>query len=334
MPEQSFLGIVFIFCAVLVLYLHVAFHRKTSSDLTVFVIDETDKYRLETMCDLHQPVLFRLDPLVQTSAIQNCASRYILANRFGNHLVNLCPDINTPVDPIPIRRPLNQWDFDCGHRHMTLGNTGFVEASGLSTEIEQATAGLRPPMTARTTYDIWMAADCSVASSSLRYEIAHRTYLTPTAASVKVRLFPPDMKSRLEGAPDYEFMEFHSPIDAWSNTVENYTDVNVRVGEHLYIPAYWWYSVQFMERNKENTLVQFRYYTYMNLISHTPEYILHFFQVQNMKIRQVPKLQSSNVAATEIKNEENKEGKDGGDKKETTCINENEKTATEKESDV
>ena len=51
--------IVLIFCLVLFLYLHVYFQLKTSDDLEIYEIDNPSKDKLEEICDLRQPVLFR-----------------------------------------------------------------------------------------------------------------------------------------------------------------------------------------------------------------------------------------------------------------------------------
>ena len=49
-----------IFCLVLFLYIHIQFHLKTGEDLEIYEIDDPSKDRLEEICNLRQPVLFKI----------------------------------------------------------------------------------------------------------------------------------------------------------------------------------------------------------------------------------------------------------------------------------
>ena len=77
---------------------------------------------------------------------------------------------------------------------------------------------------------------------------------------------------------DYVKMEVTSPINVW-NVADKYKDtysnvksleISIEKGKLLYIPAYWWYSIQF-ETNASVTSLQ--YMTYMNKIAILPDLI-------------------------------------------------------------
>jgi hypothetical protein len=57
-------------------------------------------------------------------------------------------------------------------------------------------------------------------------------------------------------------------------------DLVVKKGQILYIPAYWWYSIEF---GNEASLVMFKYKTYMNTIAILPQLIMKLLQTQNVK---------------------------------------------------
>ena len=57
-------------------------------------------------------------------------------------------------------------------------------------------------------------------------------------------------------------------------------DIELNQGDMIYIPAYWWYSIKYVE---VSSVCVFQYKTIMNVISITPEIIMYFLQTQNTK---------------------------------------------------
>jgi hypothetical protein len=54
----------------------------------------------------------------------------------------------------------------------------------------------------------------------------------------------------------------------------------MRKGQILYIPAYWWYSIEF---GKGASLATFKYKTYMNTVAILPQLVMKLLQTQNVK---------------------------------------------------
>ena len=73
-------------------------------------------------------------------------------------------------------------------------------------------------------------------------------------------------------------------------------------GKCLYIPAYWWYSMQFT-KNASVTCLYYR--TYMNTVAITPQLILFFLQNQNVKRTIVKKKLQVALSETEETEETN-----------------------------
>ena len=54
----------------------------------------------------------------------------------------------------------------------------------------------------------------------------------------------------------------------------------MKKGQILFIPAYWWYSIEFGENTSVCT---FKYKTYMNMVAISPHIIMNLLQSQNVK---------------------------------------------------
>ena len=57
----------------------------------------------------------------------------------------------------------------------------------------------------------------------------------------------------------------------------------------IYIPSYWWYSIQF---NNLSSVAVFNYRTYMNTITITPHLAMYALQNTNVK-HQIAKIENS-----------------------------------------
>ena len=88
---------------------------------------------------------------------------------------------------------------------------------------------------------------------------------------------------------DYDNYEFRSPINAFDNTKNQeymndidklkFLEFNVLEGYILYIPPYWWYSIQYMEM--DTLVLGATYITAMNFLANTPDLIRYYIQQQN-----------------------------------------------------
>ena len=56
---MDYLITIFVFCLILFFYLHIYYHLKTSDDLEVYTLNSPSKDKLEEICSIRQPVLFR-----------------------------------------------------------------------------------------------------------------------------------------------------------------------------------------------------------------------------------------------------------------------------------
>jgi hypothetical protein len=57
-------------------------------------------------------------------------------------------------------------------------------------------------------------------------------------------------------------------------------DIVLKQGQTLFVPPYWWYSIEFQ---KNSSITSFRYRTYMNNIAVVPHICMYLLQNQNVK---------------------------------------------------
>ena len=163
-------------------------------------------------------------------------------------------------------------------------------------------------MVSECNYDYMIASNG--VQTPLRYEVNYRNYFMVIDGLVNVKMAPPKSSKYLYQIKDYENFEFRSPINPWQVKQEykpdfdkiQWLEVSVQKGQVLFIPAYWWYSIEF---DKDTTLVSFKYKTYMNTIAILPKILMRFLQTQNIKRDIVSKIDLKKISHLSINDELN-----------------------------
>lgn len=297
----------FIFCLVLFLYLHIQFHLKTCDDLEMYEIDFASKDKFEEICNLRQPVLFDFDnyKIVQTSSLDYLASNY---SAFEIKIRNSKDqDYNTEIYmPLPLHAAVKLFNDDKNSIYFSENNMDFLQETAVVKNLQYNDEYLRPYMVSNCNYDIISASKGT--QTPFRYEINYRNYFLVTQGSVQVKLAPPKSARYLHPVNDYENFEFRSPVNPWSPQPQYTADFDkikcleftLNAGKTLYIPAYWWYSIQF---NKNSSISCFRYRTYMNNLAILPQVAMYGLQIQNVK-RNVAKKASLDELKTKTSSHE------------------------------
>lgn len=293
---------IFIFCIVLFLYLHVHFHLKRSNDLEVYEIEQPSKQRLEEVCDIRQPTTFELynEQVLTQLSYQAIHTNY---RAFDIHIrdvskhtstanIDKTPQKGTEDDPVlyipvtfKIAHEVLKKDTDM--KYLSENNADFIDETGLIKVFQLHDEFLRPYMVSKCMYDIMMASTGT--TTPLRYEVNYRNYFLVTQGRVKILLIPPKDTRYLYPINDYELLEFRSPVNPWKVQPEYQDDfdkiktleVELFQGMAMFIPAYWWYSIQFIVH--ETSVCSFKYRTHMNTISIAPQLIMNVLQNMNTK---------------------------------------------------
>lgn len=279
--------IILIFVTVLFIYLHVFFHLKTSNDLELYEFNNISKERLEEICDLRQPIKFDYDTdsfknLIMENIVKNYSSFDIKLR--DTSLDNLKSELYLPIT---LEKGINVLNNDNNKKFISENNQEFLEETSLIKSFKTNDEFFRPNMLARQKYDIIMGSKNS--STPLRYNNNYRTYFMVLKGKIKIKLTPPKSNKYIHPINDYDNYEFRSPLNIWNIQEEykndfnkiKFLEVDLEPGNIIYIPAYWWYSIQILQEN--TSILSFKYRTYMNNVAILPQLILKIMQKQNIK---------------------------------------------------
>jgi len=285
---------IFIFCLVLFIYLHIQFHLKTGEDLEMYEIEDPSKEKLETICDLRQPVLFDFDCV---KIIDYSNKTYISNNYPAFEIkirnINETDKNNELYIPLPLHSSVKLFDEDKNSCYFTENNIDFLEETGVIKNLKYNDEFLRPYMVSNCNYDIMFGSNDTC--TPFRYKINYRNFFLLTEGSAQVKLTPPHSIKYLYPNYDYENFEFKSPINPWTPQLKYKADFDkikcleftLTPGKTLFIPAYWWYSIKF---TKNTSISCFYYRTYMNNLAISPYMGMYALQIQNIKRDTVKKL--------------------------------------------
>lgn len=281
-----------IFCIVLFIYLHVYFHLKTSDDLELYEIELPSKTKLEEICDIRQPVVFNFN---NDRIIESCQRKVILDTygAFDLKIRNIkdYSDDSELYIPLAFTSAMNVLKEDKEAKYISENNSDFLEETGLVKTFAYNDEFLRPPMVSNCMYDFICAS--KQCKTPFKYELNYRNYFLVTEGAVKLKLAPPKSVRYLYAIKDYENFEFRSPVNPW-NVQQQYKadfdkikclEVTVTKGNMIFIPAYWWYTMDFSDCT---SLCSFKYKTYMNNVAILPQLIMRFLQRQNVKRGSLP----------------------------------------------
>ena len=295
---------IFIFCIILFLYLHIHFHLKRSNDLEVYEIEQPSKQRLEEVCDIRQPTTFEYcnEQLLGQLSYQGIHTNYrafdINIRDVGktgsatNTDTTKAPQKGTESEvvlyiPVTFKIAHEVLKKDTEMKYISERNMDFIDDTGLIKVFQLNDEFLRPYMVSTCMYDIMMASTGTM--TPLRYEVNYRNYFLVTQGRIKILLIPPKDTRYLYPINDYDILEFRSPVNPWKVQPEYQDDfdkiktleVELFQGMVMFIPAYWWYSIQYIVH--ETSVCSFKYRTHMNTLAIAPQLTMNVLQNMNIK---------------------------------------------------
>lgn len=278
-----------IFAIVLFVYIHIYHHLKVSNDLDVYEVDFPSKENFEEICDVRQPALFdmELGDLSKICSIASVANQYKAFDVCIRNVSERKADDQIYV-PLALGAAIELVSAGKGNSVLSENNTDFLTETGLVHQMKHNDGFLRPPMVSSCKYD-WQFAAAGT-RTPFRYEIGYRNYLTVNEGSLKIKLAPPKSSKYLYGIKDFDNTEFRSPVDPWEPQPQYKADfskikcleITLTPGKVFYIPAYWWYSVEFAPNT---SLCFFSYSTYMSTLSTIHYHIMSLLQRSNTRNR-------------------------------------------------
>jgi len=287
----------FVFLIVFVLYIHIQAQYKKSEDLEVYEMDYSSRDHLQTVCDMKQPVLFAL-------AFPEDVIKVITTTELPVWDIREY-SMKESVDPFWLSYPsfIGLAKSDPKGHFFTRKNRGSLDI-----EKEVLDDFLKPPLVGYSDYELY--AGSSGASSPLHYHMDDRLFLYVKSGKISVKMTPWKSGKYLAPICDYENYEFFSQTNPWSNKGGScpkeirWLDFEVIEGYVLYIPPWWWYSIQFSSVDTE--VIGIRYVTIGNMIAHIPKwarYYMHLHMTQTVPVKQLEILDAEESKPETIKSE-------------------------------
>lgn len=278
---------ILVFSIVLFIYIHIYYHFKTNNDLEILEINNISKERLEEICDLRQPLTMTIDNnIFKQFFLKNLLENYSSFDIKIRNIKNL--DDNTELFlPLSLNDANKLMIEDKEGQYISENNKDFLIETSIIKDISVHDLFFRPYMLSNIEYDYIFGSKNSY--TPLRYNLNYRNYFLVLQGKIRIKLTPPKNDKYLYCNKDYDNFEFRSPLNVWNIQDEYKTDFNkmkflevdLEPGNIIYIPAYWWYSIQILEEN--TCILSFKYRTYMNNVAILPQIILKIMQKQNIK---------------------------------------------------
>ena len=277
-----------IFVIILFLYVHIIAQYKKSEDLEIYEMDYASNQALQEICDLKQPVLFRLT-IDNPINIENLS--------YKNDIRVYSTGTNATNDPasyvlLPFPQFHNLITTTTNPHYYTEKNRDFIDEVDLYDNFRELDPYLKPYYTAQTIYDVWTGG--RLINTPLRYHINYRQYLYVTSGKIHVKMTPYKSRKYLHPIIDYANFDFRSPINPFTPQAEymhdmdktKFLEFDVHAGFVLYVPPYWWYSIQYAADSfdkKKTVVMSVIYNTTMNILANSPSIARYYMQLQNTK---------------------------------------------------
>ena len=239
---------------------------------------------LQEICDLKQPVLFRLT-IDAPINIENLSYKNDVRVYTGNKATH---DAASYV-LLPFPQFHNLIATTAKPHYYTENNRDFIDEVGLYDTFRELDPFLKPYYTAQTIYDVWTGG--RLINTPLRYHINYRQFIYVTSGKVHIKMTPYKSRKYLHPIMDYENYEFRSPINPFNPQPEymhdmdkiKFLEFDIHAGYVLFLPPYWWYSIQYAADAADTVVMSVIYNSTMNILANSPSIARYYMQLHNTK---------------------------------------------------
>ena len=268
------LGVIATICIIGVLYIHIIFHINTSNHMDIYEMILPINSVLENVCNLKQPVVFtHSDKLILQSNIDNIP---------GAFNVNVHTEHKTRQ--VTLSKALHQFESsNCSTHH----NGDFIKETKFDRYYKTINDALCPPLVTSTVYDVMFGSLDH--TTKLRYHTSCRNFIIVTAGTISIKLAPPKNGTFFNVISNHEIGDYYSDINPWTTKKKLFISASIGVGQLIYIPAYWWYSIKL---EKDSRISFIHYKTIMNEVAILPNTLYGIIPRQNISL--IPKYKSTN----------------------------------------
>tara|TARA_B100000282_G_scaffold220989_1_gene164213 strand:+ start:2001 stop:2981 length:981 start_codon:yes stop_codon:yes gene_type:complete len=285
---------VIIFIAIFIIYINIVHLLKTSEDLEIYELDYKDNDYFQEVCNLKQPVTFSYKD-IYPDFVDSINKDFLDVKENNDIKIKEVPDYyseeitNVDYFILPLKSYLSLIKSDTHGNYISEDNHFFIEESG-SFDLYQTNDNiLQPNLPINKKYDLLCGSKGS--HTTFKYHNNLRYYLITHTGKIKIKMTPWKSTKYLYPIKDYYNYEFRSPINVWKPQRKYFSemdrlkflDFELENGQALYIPPYWWYSIQY---TSDDTIVSaFTYDTLTNYLANCKDIGLYYLQQSNTKTK-------------------------------------------------
>ena len=278
-----------IFIIILLVYIHITIQYKKSEDLEIYEADYGSNQQIQDICDIRQPVLFDIKH-VNPSFFEHNISDILQHTKteYESHLKDVHDISSGDYILLPFRSAMGLVETDDKSRFYSENNCDIIEDI-VEHHYKTMDDILKPKFVLQTKYDILFGSDG--AYTALKYHTFFRHFLCVQTGRITVKMTPWRSRKLLHVENDYEHYEFRSRVNVWNpqnqymNDMEQlkFLEFDVNPGFALYIPPYWFYSIQFHKSESgPATVASFTYNSIMNIVANSPQWTMYYLQQFNI----------------------------------------------------
>lgn len=266
-----------IFFIILFTYIHIQDQTKTGEDLEIYEYEYVSLKGVQEITQYKQPVLFALafdmpalEPLDPIS-IKDIRDYY---------------KSDTCVETISLshQSAIGLLDTDSKSLFYSNRNQSSIAKSEAWTKwFESIDPFLKPAFTILKEYDILYGSHKAHTITTFHRE-SHTYLYVPSeknATHIRVKMTPWKSRTFMDEESDYTYYEFWTKTNLFDKHDRmRCLDFSVKPGYVLYIPPYWFYSIEF--QNKSNEVCMMKYTTGANLLANVKHIGKYYLQQQNI----------------------------------------------------
>jgi hypothetical protein len=275
------------------MYIHISNQYKTSEDLEIYELEYSDNKYLQEVCDVKQPSVFNYRNVypeffdkINSESIEDVGVYDVKVKDTQDYWVD-----NSVIDYVvmPLQSSLSLMKTDTHSNYISEDNDTFIEDAGLFKYFKENDLFLRPSMTVQTKYDIMFGSQKS--TMPFRFHKHCRYFVSVHSGKARIKLTPWKSCKYLYPIHDYDCFEFRSPINIWKPQRKyfhemdkmKFLEFDIAEGQMLYIPPYWWYSIQYLDSS--NVLCGITYDNVISTLANAKDTGLYLLQQSNTKTK-------------------------------------------------
>jgi len=266
----------FVFLIILFSYIHVQHQFKSGEDLEIYEYDVTTVKALQETLLLKQPVLFYLD--LELGMIDPLEFLEIKDRRDYHRR-----DPTKNIESI-------QLSLASAHRLLDTDTKGWFYSDrnrpnpSWKIWFRKMDTFLKPAFSVYAETDLLYGSKHARTTTTFHRESHVFLYVPPETnkGSIRLKMTPPKSGRFLNPVTDYTHFENWSAVDLFEPHEKlQCIDFFVKPGVVLFIPPYWFYSIEFQE--KENEVCLIKYTTGANFVANIKHIGLFQMQQQNIQ---------------------------------------------------